>query len=151
MGGGDTCLIGPSCFQPVISGGAWNVVSNADRGTIGGGIGNYVAAASGAIGGGSSNIVGGLWATVPGGFGNTATGNGSMAAGYGARATNANSFVWSSNGGEGYSRAPEQFVIDAPGGLIVNGGKGITTNLVLSLVGSNITLVIKDGIITGVQ
>jgi len=89
-----------------VSGGSSNVVS-ATFGTVGGGTGNQITAGYGIIPGGVQNYVGGAL-----GF----------AAGYHARAEHQGSFVWSDATGPFTTTAPNQFLIDADGGV------GIGTN-----------------------
>jgi hypothetical protein len=85
--------------------------------TIGGGDGNYASGYSASIGGGDSNTADGSDATVPGGFNNAATGDYSFAAGQNANANHDGSFVWSDSTGSFGSTAPDQFLIDASGGV----------------------------------
>ncbi|MEE4331052.1 MAG: hypothetical protein V2J10_09300 [Wenzhouxiangella sp.] len=82
---------------------------------------NSISASYGAIGGGTDNQVNASWGTIPGGSGNRVDGSWGFAAGQGARALHNNSFVWN-DGGTFASTGPDQFLIDAGGGV------GIGTN-----------------------
>lgn len=106
IGGGETNVASGS--RSTIGGGSENTASGTNS-TVGGGFNcnatqPYATVAGGescgahgryaAVGGGSGNYAPGQYATIPGGLENEAT-EGSFAAGVGAHATNANSFVWS--------------------------------------------------------
>jgi hypothetical protein len=95
-GGGANQVAGVQ--QSVIAGGFRNVITDDGTwATIAGGGSNAARGALSAIGGGDSNVAVGQRSTVPGGGFNRAFGDLSFAAGYGAQATHASSFVWSDN------------------------------------------------------
>jgi trimeric autotransporter adhesin len=109
-------------------GGGWgNLIYDFSVGTgastIAGGAFNEISIASGgAIGGGTRNTVFGNGATVPGGTQNRAQGNNSFAAGQRAVALGEGTFVWadSSTTNEFASSAANQFCIRAAGGVGIN-------------------------------
>lgn len=70
----------------------------------------------GTVGGGYSNLAG-YGATVPGGYENIAGGTASFAAGSYAQALHNNSFVWSDGSSTYSSTGPDQFLIQASGGV----------------------------------
>jgi hypothetical protein len=82
---------------------------------------NSISASGAAIGGGIDNQITASWGTIPGGSGNRVDGSWGFAAGRGAQALHDNSFVWN-DGGTFASTGPDQFLIDAGGGV------GIGTN-----------------------
>ncbi len=89
--------------------------------------GNYSSIAGGAtnladgpysfIGAGFSNVTSGTDACVPGGYNNTASGNQSLATGYSATASHAQSFVWSSGSTATASSAANSVTMRAPNGF----------------------------------
>ncbi len=99
--------------------------------TVAGGTGNWASGWGATVGGGSfgggfggliQNIASGSSATIPGGFGNFAQGDYSFAAGYGASALHANSFVWGDglvNSSYFSSTANGQFAVRAYGGVLL--------------------------------
>ncbi|MDR3386214.1 MAG: hypothetical protein P4L92_04110 [Rudaea sp.] len=109
--------------------------------TVGGGGGDSAIGDRSTVAGGSANVASGFAATIPGGFGNTAGGDYSFAGGYGAVARAASAtvtpgctagtncgdygtFVWedASNQGTNFtSTGPNQFLIQANGGVAING------------------------------
>ncbi len=108
-------------FGSVVAGGSSNVANGNDS-TVGGGQQN-TADNGGTVAGGAANDATGRHAMVPGGFDNDATAEAAFAAGQGARALHNGTFVWSSGPtGIFASSGPEQFLIDAIGGV------GIGTN-----------------------
>ena len=128
--------VGNSAVGPfsTVSGGIRNTISaNGWYATFGGGYGNGCTNGSATVGGGFDNVAGGLasaigggyyngasgsYATVPGGAGNLASGNYSLAAGRGAIAQYAGSFVWGdSTAALIASTAANQFIARAAGGV----------------------------------
>ncbi|HUA65830.1 MAG TPA: tail fiber domain-containing protein [Alphaproteobacteria bacterium] len=109
-----------------ISGGGANIASTFGD-TVGGGYGNTASSPDGSatVSGGYQNTASGDSSTVPGGYNNTASGAYSFAAGYGAQASNDDSFVWSDGYGAGAglfsSTANDQFCVRAAGGLLFAG------------------------------
>lgn len=105
-----------------------NVVAD-DYGVVAGGFGNTAGSDDGfannpgaVVGGGASNRASGSFSVVPGGTNNQATGFASFAAGSGARALHANSFVWADGqAGTFTSSTSNQFLIRAQNGLAING------------------------------
>jgi hypothetical protein len=85
--------------------------------TVSGGYTNTVSAGMGSIGGGSGNAVAGNYGTIPGGLENHVGGNFGFAAGQQARAEHTGTFVWSDSTGAFASTGPDQFLIDASGGV----------------------------------
>jgi hypothetical protein len=94
--------------------------------TVGGGVGNRAGnsdeivsnAAYATVSGGLSNTASGLASTVPGGNSNTASGSTSFAAGNGAQAIHAGSFVWADSTGSFFqSSRSDQFRVRANGGV----------------------------------
>ena len=116
-GSGGPNLIGGHANNAIPSDGESSVIA-------GGGVAaapNSISASYGAIGGGIDNQVSASWGTIPGGSGNRVAGSRGFAAGQGAQALHDNSFVWN-DGGTFASTGPDQFLIDAGGGV------GIGTN-----------------------
>ncbi|MBY6203548.1 hypothetical protein [Halomonas denitrificans] len=116
------------------SSGAPNIIGGVDANSIpdtneasviaGGGLAgapNSIVGNGSAIGGGIGNVVDGNWSVIPGGRSNQVDGNDSVAMGRGAQANHSNVFVWN-DGGSFASTGPDQFLIDAAGGV------GIGTN-----------------------
>jgi trimeric autotransporter adhesin len=107
----------------VIGGGEHNTANNQEA-TVAGGSGNTASGIDSTVGGGDANTASGSYSTVPGGGFNVASGLGSFAAGYGADATNDNSFVWSDGEGGGFpeyfSDRANQFKIQAGGGIVMD-------------------------------
>jgi hypothetical protein len=114
-----------------VGGGASNVVTGT-YGTVGGGASNVVAATYGTVGGGRQNKATGAYATIAGGIGNVVTaavgtipggaqnhvgGQYGFAAGHQARVEHEGSFVWSDTTGPLTTTAPNQFLINAAGGV----------------------------------
>lgn len=123
IGGGSSNSV--SNQDATIGGGDSNKASGAHS-VIGGGFGNTVKSNNGSVGGGSYNMVTGVAATVPGGEQNSARGEYSFAAGSGARANHAYSFIWYATPNP-YSdtlstTGQHQFIVDASGGM------GVGTN-----------------------
>jgi hypothetical protein len=104
-----------------ISGGRNNSANN-NYSSIGGGGYNASSAGFTTIGGGYGNVVTATYGTIPGGMDNYVSGNYSFAAGMQASAEHEGTFVWSDSTGGFASTAPNQFLIDASGGV------GIGTN-----------------------
>jgi hypothetical protein len=148
VGNSITATIPNGGYINFISGGYGNAITG-DLSVIGGGQGNSVPAFYGAIGGGSQNSVtaefgtvaggagnaaSGTGATVPGGSNNTAAGFGSFAAGTGAKAFAAGSFVWSDNAASQETVAsltPGQFLARATGGFALYTNANMTSGVFL--------------------
>jgi hypothetical protein len=109
----------------VIGGGVANLATNFEA-TVGGGNANVATGQESTVGGGAANAASGQYSTVPGGVDNIASGFASFAAGDGANANYALSFVWSDGEGESADR-PYQFKIQAAGGVVmdVSGSSGL--------------------------
>lgn len=105
----------------VIASGSSNSTS-AQSASIAGGQSNVASATFGAIGGGYGNNVAAVGGTIPGGYGNSAGGEYGFAAGFQASAAHQGTFVWSDSNDGFASTGPDQFLIDASGGV------GIGTN-----------------------
>ncbi len=116
------------------SSGAPNIIGGVDANSIpdtdeasviaGGGLAgapNSIVGNGSAIGGGIGNTIDGSWSVIPGGRSNQVNGNDSVALGRSAQANHDNVFVWN-DGGSFASTGPDQFLIDAGGGV------GIGTN-----------------------
>lgn len=105
-----------------VSGGLYNSAVN-QYATVSGGRNNTAGNVYATVGGGYANTATGALATVPGGAQNTASGNYSLAAGQGASAIHAGSFVWSDSDAEPFSStADNQFLIRASGGVGIGTG-----------------------------
>lgn len=115
------CLEGPA----TVGGGERNSATGAYS-TVAGGRSNTASGTDATVAGGRSNTAGASEATVPGGRNNNASGLRSFAAGAGANATHAGTFVWSdttSIADDSFrSTGQNQFLIEAAGGV------GIGTN-----------------------
>jgi hypothetical protein len=112
-----------------IGGGESNVIDGSDS-TIAGGSENTIHAAYATISGGKSNTIedSAQGAAIPGGQDNIAMGEYSFAAGYQATAENTGSFVWSDSSGGAIDDRPDQFLVQASGGIIFQNGRvGIGT------------------------
>ena len=106
----------------VIGGGSINTATGY-LATVSGGWQNNVSDTCATVGGGNVNQATGAYATVPGGRLNNATGDHSFAAGHGANAAHAGTFVWADNSGGNFtSTGSNDFIIRAAGGV------GIGTN-----------------------
>ena len=99
-----------------VAGGTANRASGR-LGTIGGGSSNVVSMTLGTVAGGQGNLVTAAYGTIPGGLQNYVGGSFGFAAGRQARAEHDGAFVWSSSIGSFTSTAPDQFLIDASGGV----------------------------------
>lgn len=102
-----------------VAGGSKNVASGLEA-TIAGGLLNVASERGAAVAGGTSNTASGLDATVAGGAGNTASGSRSFAAGRGATALHAGTFVWGDDSAGNTSiasTASNQFLVRAAGGV----------------------------------
>ncbi len=112
-------------WHKIAGGGYQNYIeTNSDAATIAGGYQNQAAEEYAALGGGYRNQANGTCAAVPGGQNHVASGFCSFAAGYGARANYAGSFVWTDNtsiGGFGDS-GPNQVCFRCTGGVYFAGG-----------------------------
>jgi hypothetical protein len=105
-----------------VSGGEANIASDFVS-TVGGGFGNAAVGYNSTVGGGWQNYVTGGYAVVPGGYENIATGQACFAAGFLASAAYDDTFVWSdgsSNPSYFQSTGPNQFLIQATGGVGIN-------------------------------
>jgi hypothetical protein len=112
-----------SAVHATVAGGHSNVASG-DSASVGGGENNEASGDWSSVHGGLSNEASAPHATVPGGNQNVADGQFSFAAGTGAKANGQHGvFVWSDSGTGTFSAsAPDQFLVDAAGGV------GIGTN-----------------------
>lgn len=123
IGGGENNTIRAGAEHATIGGGGQNIVhTNAWYGTIAGGLANEIRndAVNSSIGGGELNVIqpGADHATIPGGSGNVVAGPYGFAAGHGAQALHAGSFVWADNAGPALnSTAGNQFTARAAGGV----------------------------------
>jgi len=108
----------------VIAGGLLNSIDEHGAATISGGVQNQIRDynVGGTVGGGAGNFVSGFYATVPGGRSTVAAGRGSFAAGSYAAANHHGAFVWNDDLPIVASTSPNQFLINAAGGV------GIGTN-----------------------
>ena len=113
-----------------IGGGNSNTAGNADAdpsnawfATVAGGSQNSARGAHSAVIGGKQNSANGDFAVALGGYSNSASGDYACAAGFNALAGHSGSFVWSDASGAAASTAPNQFLIQASGGV----GVGTTT------------------------
>lgn len=118
VGGGDTNTASEK--YATVAGGYSNIASERAA-TIAGGYDNTASERYATVGGGNTNTASGLYATVIGGYSNIASGIASMAAGSHASALHNGSFVWGDNStsAEVISSAPNQFIIRAAGGLVL--------------------------------
>jgi hypothetical protein len=124
IGGGRQNTVDTSIAGTIAGGNAGTILLS-DFGTIAGGSENSIENAEGAaIGGGFSNSAAGLYSVVPGGRENIAAGEASFAAGDSAQALYDNSFVWEGGFGDATNFAPDQFVVDAAGGMFINTSEG---------------------------
>lgn len=113
-GGGQNQALGE---WDTVGGGYMNMAGALGSDTVGGGWMNMAVGGNSTVGGGTGNIAFADGATVPGGIGNQALGQSSFAAGFGARAINQNSFVWSDGQSQVLDNGPYQFVAEASGGF----------------------------------
>jgi hypothetical protein len=97
--------------------GGWSNIAAGRYAAVGGGTGNEVSVEWGTIAGGYGNVVTATYGTIPGGSQNHVGGQYGFAAGYQARAEHQGSFVWSDATGPFTTTAPNQFLIDASGGV----------------------------------
>lgn len=124
VGGGNNIASGT---WATVGGGSGNFASGTAA-TVAGGEVNYATNDYSTVGGGFDNNAFGFYATVPGGRFNLASGGESFAAGFGAEATNDDSFVWSDGENIPYtSDRANQFKIQAGGGVVmdVSGSSGL--------------------------
>ena len=121
-GGGGNTASGP---YSVVGGGGGNVASGV-LSAIGGGEVNTASGDWATVAGGLNNQADGTWAMIPGGESNRALGQCSFAAGLMAHALHAGSFAWADSTGAGCATdAPDQFRVQAAGGVGINVGPGI--------------------------
>lgn len=109
IGGRSSNSIGPNVEGAFIGGGGSFIAGSEVPNTV---TGNF-----GAIAGGLGNTASGFAASIPGGSGNLAQGTNSLAAGRQARALHDNSFVWADDNGTFSSTGPNQFLVQAEGGV----------------------------------
>jgi trimeric autotransporter adhesin len=143
IAGGQGNIVQAGAAYSTISGGSSNIISGgALNATIAGGTNNVVTGTAATVVGGFGNVAGGPNSTVLGGLQNnvsgfaatamgqnsSASGNYSLAAGYGAQATNQGAFVWSDLPGFGFSSTNDNsFNVHAGGGVrLVTGGAGMS-------------------------
>ena len=99
-------------------GGGWHNTASGGTSTVGGGSTNLASGAFATVGGGINNEASGWAAIVPGGTACSAIGSMSYAAGYRARATHDNSFVWADGQDNDYfSDGTNSFNVRAFGGV----------------------------------
>lgn len=127
ISGGESNEMEGSSPHSVIGGGLQNLLSHgAGMSAIGGGFSNWasVGARYGTIAGGRNNTASGYASTIPGGRDNEAMGAYSFAAGFGAKAYGAGSFVWadsdSTNDGIFAANNENVFCIRATNGVGIN-------------------------------
>ena len=119
---------GATTNAATVGGGFYNGAS-ASAATVAGGDENLASGSLSAIGGGFYNAASGYASTVPGGFGNGAMADYSLAAGRGAVATNAGSFVWAdSQAGAFYSLTNNQVMFRCLGGVRFTSGASAAPN-----------------------
>jgi hypothetical protein len=114
---------------------------SADLGTVGGGFANHASGHGSTVGGGWGNNSMGTFSGIPGGYQNIAGGDYSFAAGFRAKVRSAidvgdddgdeGTFVWSDAsshpGGDRFvSTGPNQFLVQASGGIRLATGDGTT-------------------------
>jgi len=123
-GSGNTVILGAA--NATIAGGSNNIVSGPFA-TILGGIGNSAAGPSSVVVGGANNTTVGASAVAMG-QNSRAGGNNSLAAGFGAQATNTGAFVWADQTGFNFSSTNDNsFNVHAAGGVrMVTSGAGLT-------------------------
>jgi hypothetical protein len=126
--GGNSTIAGGQSNQAggggsTIGGGSSNIAQGGDA-TIGGGLQNFAGGFGTTVGGGFNNFADGSQSTVPGGILNRAEGDFSFAAGQRAKAAHTGAFVWSDSTTSDFdffaSTAPDQFLINAAGGVGIN-------------------------------
>jgi hypothetical protein len=135
IAGGYSNTISANATGAAISGGYTNT-NNAVGAVIAGGFANTAStsATGGAIGGGNYNAVSAPYGTVPGGFDNIASGSNSLAAGFGATANHAGTFVWAdmSTNTDFISTSNNQFLIRAKNGVGINTNNPGTNSLAIA-------------------
>jgi hypothetical protein len=99
-----------------VAGGESNTASDGWA-TVGGGYQNTASDNYATVAGGLENTASGVRAMVPGGASNEASGEHSFAAGYNARATNDDSFVWNGSNAQVESPASSTFSVRADNGI----------------------------------
>ena len=120
VGGGDFNFA--SGASSTISGGGGNTTPR-DYASIGGGSNNSATGDFSTVSGGTQNVAQGNYSAVSGGSFNVAQGVNSFAAGTRAKAFHDNAFVWSgSSASDSGSTAAGQFVVYAPGGVLLYAG-----------------------------
>jgi hypothetical protein len=135
---------GASANYATVAGGTGNLAAGQYT-SIGGGRNNSASSNYATVGGGYNNVVAANIGTIPGGVNNYVGGNYSLAAGMQASAEHAGTFVWSDSSGSFASTAPDQFLIDASGGV------GIGTNSPTSMLTVNGSAVIQGGSVISVS
>ncbi len=102
--------------------------AGADWATVSGGDSNTASGENSTVGGGNSNDATGDFATIPGGLECEASGSTSFAAGYRAKATNDNTFVWADSSVSDFSSTgADQFLVEASGGTGIGTNDPVTT------------------------
>jgi hypothetical protein len=125
VGGGNTNWA--TGTSSTVAGGSFSFAT-ADFATVVGGRENRASEFSSTIGGGSFNNTSGSHSVVPGGVFNTAAGNNSFAAGAHAVAQHDGTFVWSVSPTTNFaSTGPNQFLVNAAGGVGINKNNPATT------------------------
>jgi hypothetical protein len=133
----------------VVGGGHGNTASG-NSSLVAGGSVNTASGTSAAVGGGTANIASGIGAVVPGGTFTRAVGDHSFAAGFGARANQSGSFVWSDAASTftTSSQGANTFVARATGGVRfisgVNPSTGAATAGVLLPAGASSWSTLSD-------
>ena len=111
--------------------------------TVGGGSNNAASGSQSTVGGGEINIASGLFSTVPGGRNNRAAGAGSFAAGSRAKADHNGAFVWAdSTNNDFLSSGPNQFLIQASGGMGIGTASATAPRAQLDVVKSGATVAV---------
>ncbi len=116
VGGDVSNAAAAGIFAATIAGGGPSNMVLDNYGFVGGG-GNNQASRYGAVAGGISNKASGAYSSVPGGAGNEARGTFSFAVGQQAIANHDGTFVFSTGAAPFISTAPNQFLINATGGV----------------------------------
>ncbi len=136
VGGGIRNLVASNGWYGTVGGGYGNGSTNGSA-TVGGGFYNLAGGVASTVGGGYYNGASGSYATVPGGAGNFAAGSYALAAGRGALAAYAGSFVWGDSTAAFVSAtAANQFIARASGGVTFFSDAGATLGVRLPANGS---------------
>ena len=107
--------------RSTIGGGANNLASGLES-TLAGGAGNTASGGGSTVSGGAGNTASGEGSTVPGGEGNLAQEQYSLAAGHGANALHAGTFVWADDSTDELFESTDdfQFLVRASNGVGIN-------------------------------